>query len=113
MDKRDLSYDDLMGNISQAELSQLATDGMLSDATLERCAHIGRFMQRVSSACPNPNLKVRDVLTEAQVQAMWQEFRVIVCGRWALPVVAHRARIRRPFSLERAIAPATTRWRAG
>jgi hypothetical protein len=49
MDKRDLSYDDLMGNISQAELSQLATDGMLSDATLERCAHIGRFMQRVSS----------------------------------------------------------------
>ncbi|MGC1691761.1 MAG: hypothetical protein WA756_17780 [Pseudolabrys sp.] len=73
MDKRDLSYDDLMGNISQAELSQLATDGMLSDATLERCAHIGRFMQRVSSACPNPNLKVRDVLTEAQVQAMWQE----------------------------------------
>ena len=27
MDKRDLSYDDLMGNISQAELSQLATDG--------------------------------------------------------------------------------------
>ena len=62
MDKRNLSYDDLMGNISQAELSQLATDGMLSDATLERCTHIGRFMQRVSSACPNPNLKVRDVL---------------------------------------------------
>jgi hypothetical protein len=73
MDKRDLSYDDLMGNISQAELSQLATDGVLTDATLERCAHIGRIMQRVSSACPNPNLKVREVLTETQVQAMWQE----------------------------------------
>jgi hypothetical protein len=73
MDKRDLSYDDLMGNISQAELSQLATDGVLTDATLERCAHIGRIMQRVSSACPNPNLKVREVPTEAQVQAMWQE----------------------------------------
>ena len=73
MDKRDLSYDDLMGNISQAELSQLATNGMLTDATIERCAHIGRFMQRVSNACPNPNLEVRDVLTEAQVQAMWQE----------------------------------------
>ena len=72
MDKRDLSYDDLMVNISQAELS-LATNGMLTDATLERCSHIGRFMQRVSGACPNPNLKVRDVLTEPQVQAMWQE----------------------------------------
>ena len=73
MDKRDLSYDDLMATISQAELSQLAADGMLTDATLERCAHIGQFMQRVSGACSNPNLKVRDVLTEAQVQAMWQE----------------------------------------
>ena len=73
MNKRDLSYDDLMGKVSQAELAKLATDGMLTDATLERCAHIGRFMQRLSSACPNPNLKVRDVLTEAEVQAMWQE----------------------------------------
>ena len=73
MDRRDLSYDDLMGKISQAELTQLATNGMLTDATLERCAHIGRFMQRLSSACPNRNLKVRDVLTEAEVQAMWQE----------------------------------------
>ena len=73
MDKRDLSYDDLMGNISQAELSQLATNGMITDATIERCAHIGRFMQCVSNACPNPNLEVRDVLTEAQVQAMWEE----------------------------------------
>ena len=73
MDKSDLSYDDLMGKISQAELAQLATDGMLTDATLERCAHISRFMQRVSSACPNPHLKVRDVLTEAEVQTMWQE----------------------------------------
>ena len=52
MDKRDLSYEDLMANVSRAELSQLATDGMLTDATLERCAHIGRFMQRVSNACP-------------------------------------------------------------
>lgn len=103
MDKRDLSYDDLMGNISQAELSQLATNGVLTDATLERCAHIGRIMQRVSSACPNPNLKVREVLTEAQVQAMWQETALSSCGRWALPVVAHRARVRRPSSLERAI----------
>ena len=73
MDKRDLSYDDLMAKVSQAELAQLATAGMLTDATLVRCAHIGRFMQRVSAACPNPNLKVRDVLTEAEVQAMWQE----------------------------------------
>ena len=62
-----------MSTISQAELTQLATNGMLTDATLERCAHIGRFMQRLSSACPNPNPKVRDVLTEALVQAMWQE----------------------------------------
>ena len=73
MDKRDLSYDDLMSKVSQAELTQLATNGMLTGATLERCAHIGRFMQRVSSACPNPNLEVRHVLTEAEVQAMWQE----------------------------------------
>ena len=73
MDKRDLSYDELMGTVSQAELRQLATDGMLTDVTLERCAHIARFMQRVSSACPNPTVKVRDVLTEAEVQAMWQE----------------------------------------
>jgi hypothetical protein len=73
MDKRELSYDDLMSTISQAELAQLATNGMLTDATLERCAHIGRFMQRLSGASPNPNLEVRDVLTEAEVQAMWQE----------------------------------------
>jgi hypothetical protein len=73
MDRRDLSYDDLMSTISQAELAQLAANGMLTDATLQRCAHIARFMQRLSGACPNPNLKVRDILTEAQVQAMWQE----------------------------------------
>ena len=87
MDKRDLSYDDLMAKVSQAELAQLATDGMLTDVTLARCAHIGRFMQRVSSACPNPNLKVRDVLTEAEVQAIVARDRVFVCRRWALPVV--------------------------
>jgi len=86
MDKRDLSYDDLMSKISQAELTQLATNGMLTDATLERCAHIGRFMQRVSSACPSPNLKVRDVLTEAEVQTMWEEtaFSSVDVGRWPL-----------------------------
>jgi putative ABC transport system substrate-binding protein len=36
MNKRDLSYDDLMGKISQAELAQLATDGMLAFATSKR-----------------------------------------------------------------------------
>ena len=73
MDKRDLSYEDLMANISQAELSQLVTDGMLTDATLERCAHISRFMQRLSSVSANPHLKVSEVLSEAEVQTMWRE----------------------------------------
>jgi hypothetical protein len=83
MEKRDLSYDDLMAKLSRAELAQLATDGMLTDATLKRCAHISRFMQRLSNACPNPNLEIRDVLTEAEVQAMWQDtaFSSVDVGR--------------------------------
>jgi hypothetical protein len=33
MDTRELSYDDLMSKVSQAELTQLATNGMLTGAT--------------------------------------------------------------------------------
>ena len=44
MKKRSFSYKALLSNkISQADLEKLATAGMLTDATLARLMHIGRF----------------------------------------------------------------------
>ena len=59
--------------MDHAEREKLADAGMLTDATLDRIQHIGRFLQRVVSAIPNPELKVGDVFTEAEMQKFWQE----------------------------------------
>jgi hypothetical protein len=74
MSKRSISYEDLIsGKVSHVELEKLATAEMLTDATLARLRHIGRFLTRVGNALPNPDLKVGDVFTEADMQKFWQE----------------------------------------
>ena len=74
MKKQSISYQELIGGkVSQAKLEKLAAAEMLTDATLARLRHIGRFLTRVGNALPNPDLKVGDVFTEADMQKFWQE----------------------------------------
>ena len=74
MTKRSLSYDELMtGKVDRAEIERLAWAGMLDAATGARLGHIGRFMERVANAMPNPKLKVGDVFTDEELQTFWRE----------------------------------------
>ena len=73
MKKRSFSYKALLSNkISQADLEKLATAGMLTDATLARLMHIGRFDGRIAEGMP-AHLKVRDLFTEDDLQKIWLE----------------------------------------
>jgi hypothetical protein len=74
MRKRSLSYKDLMsGKVDRAEIEKLAAADMLTDTTFARLAHLGRFLERVGKASPNPDLKIGDVLDETELQKFWQE----------------------------------------
>jgi hypothetical protein len=74
MNTKSFSYHELMsGKINRAKLEALANAGKLNEETLARIGHIGRFYQRISKACPNPNLKISDVLTGDQLQKIWNE----------------------------------------
>lgn len=73
MKKRSFSYEELMSRWGRPEIEELAKAGMLTDATLARVVHLLRFFERTANACPNPDLKVGDVLTEAEVQKFWEE----------------------------------------
>ena len=53
----------MSGKINRTKLEALANAGKLNEETLARIGHVGRFYQRISKACPNPNLKISDVLT--------------------------------------------------
>ena len=59
----------MSGKINR-KLEALANAGKLNEETLAR---IGRFYQRISKACPNPNLKISDVLTGDELQKFWNE----------------------------------------
>jgi len=71
---KSFSYDELMsGKIARTTLEALAKAGKLNEETLARIGHVGRFYQRISKACPNPNLKISDVLTGDELQKFWDE----------------------------------------
>ena len=66
---KSFSYHELMsGKIERTRLEALANAGKLNQETLVRIGHVGRFYQRLSKACPNPNLKISDVLTGNKLQ---------------------------------------------
>jgi hypothetical protein len=71
---KSFSYFELMsGKIAHTKLEALANAGKLNKETLARIGHVGRFYQRVSTACPNRNLKISDVLTRDELQKFWSE----------------------------------------
>jgi len=72
--KYSFSYGQLMsGKINRTKLQALANAGKLNEETLARIGHVGRFYQCISKACPNPNLKISDVLTGDELQKFWNE----------------------------------------
>ena len=74
MSTKSFSYHELMsGKINRTKLEALANAGKLNDETLARIGHVGQFYQRISKACPSPDLKIRDVLTKDELQNIWNE----------------------------------------
>jgi hypothetical protein len=74
MSTKSFSYHELMsGKINRVKLESLAKSGKLNEETLTRIGHVGRFYQRISKACPNPDLKISDVLTRDELQKFWNE----------------------------------------
>ena len=74
MIKLSFSYGQLMsGKINPTKLEALVNAGKLNEETRARIGHVGRFYQRISKACPNPNLKISDVLTGDELQKFWNE----------------------------------------
>jgi hypothetical protein len=71
MQKQDLTYEQIM-RAGPDKLERLADADRLSDATLARCAHLGRFLEAIGNAMPNPDLKVGDVLSEDEVERLWK-----------------------------------------
>jgi len=63
----------MSGRITRTKLETLANGGKLNKETLARIGHVGRFYQRISKACPNPDLKISDVLTGDELQNFWNE----------------------------------------
>ena len=74
MRKRNLSYRQLAeGGLAKVkELAEADRLDELDEATLARCAHFGRFFGRVGNAVPG-NLRVGDVLSEDELQRIWEE----------------------------------------
>jgi hypothetical protein len=69
MSMKSFSYHELMsGKIDRTKLETLANAGKLNEETLARIGHVSRFYQCVSKACPDPNLKISDVLTGDELQ---------------------------------------------
>jgi hypothetical protein len=74
MSRKSFSYHELMsGKIDRIILEKLANAGRLNEETLARIGHVGRFYQCVSKACPDPNLKISDMLTGDELQKIWNE----------------------------------------
>ena len=63
----------MSGKINRVKLESLAKSGKLNQETLTRIGHVGRFYRRISKACPNPDLKISDVLTRDELQKFWNE----------------------------------------
>jgi hypothetical protein len=71
---KSFSYSELMsGKIARTRLEAWANAGKLSEETLVRIGHVGRFYQCIRQACPDPNFKISDVLTGEELQKFWNE----------------------------------------
>jgi hypothetical protein len=72
--KRSFSYEQLTrGEVSQDRLQELLEADKLDEATISRVLHIGRFLAKLQNSVPNPDLPVVDVLTNEDIQAIWNE----------------------------------------
>jgi hypothetical protein len=69
--KQSLSYEQLL-SISHDALAQLAVDNLLDDDTRDRCGRLASFFEKVSLMGP-AELKICDLLTEAELQKIWRE----------------------------------------
>lgn len=70
--RKSLSYRELM-QTDPEELARLATADQVDLETRARLAHIGRFFGCIADRMPSPaDLKVGDVLTEDDLQAIWR-----------------------------------------
>jgi hypothetical protein len=69
--RKSFSYFELMNG--KITLSKLAVAGGMNEETLARIGHVGRFYQRISTACANSDLKISDVLTGHELQKFWNE----------------------------------------
>ncbi len=67
-----LSYEKIASTASE-RLLRLAKSGLLTDGDVARIKHWDRFLQRIANSMPNPNLKAQDVLTEEELQKLFQE----------------------------------------
>ena len=71
---KSFSYSELMsGKITRTRLEGWANAGKLSEETLARIGHVGRFYECIRTACPDPKFKISDVLTEEELQKIWDE----------------------------------------
>jgi hypothetical protein len=71
---KSFSYSELMsGKITRTSLEAWANAGRLSEETLARIGHVGRFYQCIRKACPDRNFKISDVLTGEELQKFWNE----------------------------------------
>jgi hypothetical protein len=70
--RKSLSYHELM-QTDPEELARLATADQVDLETRARLAHIGRFFGCIAARMPSgADLKVGDVLTEDDLQAIWR-----------------------------------------
>ena len=87
MSAKSFSYHELIsGKINRTRLEALANAGKLNQETLARIGHVGRFYQRLSKTCPDPNLRISEVLTGDQLQKIWNETadEGVIAGRCPL-----------------------------
>jgi hypothetical protein len=63
----------MAGKVSQVQLQELLDTDKLDQETISRVLHIGRFLAKLENSVPNPNLPVSDVLTNEEIQRIWNE----------------------------------------
>jgi hypothetical protein len=72
--KLSFSYEQLIGGEVPADrLQELLEADKLDEATINRVLHIGRFLAKLQNSVPNPDVPVGDVLTNEEIQAIWDE----------------------------------------
>jgi hypothetical protein len=71
--KLSFSYDQLIRGEVSHRLQKLLEADKLDEATISRVFHIGRFLAKLENSVPNPDLPVVDVLTNEEIETIWNE----------------------------------------